>query len=369
MTLGVPKETREGESRVALTVDLIKKYKKLGLEILIEKSAGLTAGFLDADFQKEGCTLVDTNTAWQSDIVLKVNPPTLSEVSLMKKNSLLISFLEPHQNTEVLNKLALHGVTSFAMELIPRISRAQSMDALSSQANIAGYRAVIEAAFHYKSFFPMLMTSAGSVKAVRVFILGVGVAGLQAIATAKRLGAVVEAYDVRPEVKEQVQSLGGKFFEVKLEESGVGDGGYAKELSQTAKEKLQTALSQSLAKSNIIITTASVPGKKAPILVSEEVVKSMPLGSVIVDLAAATGGNCALTEAGKIVQTYGVTIVGIKNFPALLAHDASLFYAKNLFNLLSLMVQIKDDKPNLVIDLNDEIILAAMVTRHGERLK
>ncbi len=366
MHLSIPKETRDDETRVAITPDLVKKYIKLGLNVSIEKGAAIKAGFSDEDYVREGCTLKDTEGAFQGDLILKVTPPTLGEISWMKKGAALISFLEPYHNVEVIDKLAQSGVTSFAMELVPRISRAQSMDALSSQAGLAGYRAVLEAAYHYKRFFPMMMTSAGSVKAAKVFILGVGVAGLQAIATAKKLGAIVEAYDVRPEVKEQVQSLGGKFFEVALEEKGAGAGGYAKELSTVSRAKLQEALAQKLKQSDIIISTASVPGKKAPLLITEDVVRGMRLGSVIVDMAAITGGNCALTEIGKTVVKNGVTLVGIKNLPALLACDASLFYSKNLFHLLSLLVKLKDGKAMIDLNLQDEILATSLATHEGK---
>ncbi len=365
MKIGVPRERRERETRVAATPDIIKKYIKMGLSVLVEKSAGLEAGFSDEDFAHAGAELVSTDAALGADIVLKANRPETTETALIKKGSLLIALLEPYLNDGLVEKLAQTGVDSIAMELIPRISRAQSMDALSSQANIAGYRAVLEAAQYYRRFFPMMMTSAGSAKAARVFVLGVGVAGLQAIATAKRLGSQIEAYDVRPDTKEQVQSLGGKFFEVELGEAGAGSGGYAKELSEAGKAKLQQALAEKLMKCDIIITTANVPGRRAPILVSEDVVKGMRMGSVIVDMAAPSGGNCALTVPDQVVIKHGVTIIGTKNLAALVASDASSFYSKNLLALVSLMVKTKDGKTTLEMNLEDEIIAASLTTYQG----
>lgn len=368
MKIGIPKETREGESRVAMTPDTVKRLVKKRIQVLVESSAGMTAGFSDEDYVREGAEVVDTATALSADVVFKVNRPALPEVSLMKRGAMLLSILEPYTKDGLLEKMAEGGVDSIALELIPRISRAQSMDVLSSQANIAGYRAVLEAANHYQRFFPMMMTSAGSAKAAKVFILGVGVAGLQAIATAKRLGATVEAYDVRPVTKEQVQSLGAKFFEVDINE-GVGQGGYAKELSEEGKKKLQAALAERLMKSDIIISTANVPGRRAPILVQEEVVRGMRRGSVIVDMAAPSGGNCALTEPGRIVNKHGVTIVGVMNLPGQLAADASSFYSRNLFTLLSLMLDEKgadkDSAPTLNVNLQDEIIAASLTTHQG----
>jgi NAD(P) transhydrogenase subunit alpha len=282
----------------------------------------------------------------------------------MKKGSLLLSHIEPFNNDGCMEKLAEAGVNAMGLELIPRISRAQSMDVLSSQANIAGYRAVIEAASHFGKFFPTLMTSAGSAKAAKVIVLGVGVAGLQAIATARRLGGNVEAFDVRPEVKEQVQSLGAKFIDIDLGEDGSGSGGYAKELTEEAKAKQQAALQEKLKKADIVITTALIPGRPAPLLVTEEAVKGMAPGSVIVDMAAANGGNCALTEKNQTAVKHDVILIGNTNLLANMPGDASNFYGRNLINLLALIIKA-EEPPVINLDLEDEIIATALVTHEG----
>lgn len=364
MQIGIPKETRPGETRVACTPETAKKLIKKGFTIAVEKSAGVPAGFSDSDFAMDGLKIVDAATALGSEIVFKVQRPSPSEVLLMKKSAVLICFIEPYNLGQdgILEKLAEMGVSAFGMELIPRTSRAQSMDALSSQANIAGYRAVIEAAANYKRFFPLMMTSAGSAKPAKLIVLGAGVAGLQAIATARRLGALVESYDVRPEVREQIESLGAKFIELDVGESGSGQGGYARELSTEAKLKQQELLTEKLKKVDIIISTANIPGRKAPVLITEDAVRGMRTGSVIVDMAAANGGNCPLSEADKIVTKEGVTLVGITNFPALMPADSSGFYGHNLINLLGLMI---DDKGALTINLEDDIIAASLVTHSG----
>jgi NAD(P) transhydrogenase subunit alpha len=366
MIIGLPKEIRAEEARVALTPEAIRKLCKKGFKVWVERSSGVKAGFRDSDYTMEGVEMTDTRTALSAEIVVKIHRPTPEEVSQMKKGSVLICFTEPYKQDGLSEKLAQAGIETFSMELIPRTSRAQSMDALSSQANIAGYRAVIEAASRYGRFFPLMMTSAGSAKPAKVMVLGAGVAGLQAIATAKRLGAVVEAYDIRPEVKEQIQSLGGKVVELDVGESGSGQGGYAKELSEEAKKRQQQLLTERLKKCDIIISTANIPGRKAPVLITEEAVKGMRTGSVIVDMAAGNGGNCPLSEADRVVVKEGVTLVGHTNFPTMMPTDSSNFYAHNLIALLDLMVQSTDGKQTLNINLEDDIIAASLVTHKGD---
>jgi NAD(P) transhydrogenase subunit alpha len=366
MKIGVPKETRSGERRVAFTPDSIKRLlaKHKSLKILIQSDAGTDAHFPDATYKEVGAEIVDLKQALSAEVVLKVHRPTEDEVAGMTKGAVLLCMMDPFNNDGLMEKLAQKGIDTFALEMVPRISRAQSMDVLSSQANIAGYRAVLEAAARFGRFFPTMMTSAGSAKPARVVVLGVGVAGLQAIATAKRLGANVEAFDVRPETKEQVLSLGAKFIDIDLGEDGSGKGGYAKELSEEGKRKQQAALTERLKKADIIITTAQIPGRTAPVLVTEDAVKGMTPGSVIVDMAAASGGNCPLTEEDKIVVKYGVTLVGITNFLALMPSDSSNFFARNLMNLLMLVIKA-EEPPKLNLDLADEIVAGALVTHQG----
>ncbi|OFZ55706.1 MAG: NADP transhydrogenase subunit alpha [Bdellovibrionales bacterium RIFOXYC1_FULL_54_43] len=367
VVLGVPKETKDRETRVAGTPTSVKKWIKQGFRVIVERSAGASAGFPDEAYSAEGAELGDATTALGADVVLKLNRPTSAEVSKMKRGALLISFLDGYLNDGLLEQLAQGAIDSIGMELLPRTSRAQSMDALSSQANIAGYRAALEAATRYKRFFPMMMTSAGSAKPAKVAVLGAGVAGLQAIPTAKKLGAAVEGYDIRPEVKEQIISVGAKFIELDLEESGIGTGGYAKELSEAGKQKQQALLNEKLKKFDIIISTANIPGRKAPVLITEEAVKGMRFGSVIIDMAASTGGNCPLTEPDKIVVKHGVTIVGITNWAALVPADASEFYARNVANLLALLVQEDPQSgPTLKMNLEDDIIAASLAVFQGE---
>lgn len=366
MKIGIPKETRDGETRVALTPDAVKRLcgKRKGLEIAVESGAGVAAHFPNEDYAELGAQIVNTSGALSADIVLKVHRPTEKEVGKMKGGALLISLIEPFTDDGLMGKIADAQVSAIGLELIPRISRAQSMDVLSSQANIAGYRAVIEAAANFGRFFPTLMTAAGSAKPARVIILGVGVAGLQAIATARRLGANVAAFDIRPEVKEQVLSLGAKFIEIDIGEDGSGAGGYAKELSEDAKARQQAGLSEKLKKADIIITTALIPGRPAPLLVTEDAVKGMKAGTVIVDMAAANGGNCALTEKDKTVVKNGVIIIGNTNFLALMPSDASNFFGRNLVNILELIIP-PEEPPVIKLDLEDEIIAAALVTHEG----
>jgi NAD(P) transhydrogenase subunit alpha len=343
MKLGIPKESRAGETRVAATPEVVKKLTGKGFEVLVEAGAGVAAHYPDEQYTEAGATLVDRAAALGAELVAKVRKPDADEVAALAEGAVYVGFMESCGDDEILAAMQARGIRVFAMERMPRISRAQSMDALSSQANIGGYRAVLEAAAQYGRFFPLMMTSAGSAKPARVVVLGAGVAGLQAIATARRLGADVHAYDIRPETREQIESLGAKPIDLDLGESGSGEGGYAKELSDEAKARQQQLLADELAKAHVIVTTAMIPCRPAPTLVTEEVVKRMRAGSVIVDLAAATGGNCPLTEKDQVVVKHGVTLVGHTNFPAMVPADASAFYAKNVANLLELMVEKGDD--------------------------
>jgi H+-translocating NAD(P) transhydrogenase subunit alpha len=365
MRVGIPKETRPDEKRVAGTPASVKKLIKKGLRVFVERSAGTLAGFPDSEYLAEGAELADKVTVFNSEVVLKVHKPDRDELKLFKSGTLLISFLEPYLKDGTLEALAGSNIDSLSMEMIPRTSRAQSMDALSSQANIAGYRAVIEAARHYRRFFPMMMTSAGLSKPAKVLVLGAGVAGLQAIATAKRLGGTVESFDVRPEVKEQILSLGAKFLDLDVGEQAVGAGGYAKELSDEGKRKQQQLLTERLKKFDIVISTANVPGRRAPTLIAEEAVKGMRPGSVIVDMAAPSGGNCPLTELDKIVEKHGVTIIGLSNYPSLVAADSSQFYSQNLVSLLGLVFPDKEVSP-LKLNLDDDIIAGSLATYQGQ---
>jgi NAD(P) transhydrogenase subunit alpha len=366
ITVGIPKESNPGETRVAATPDSVKRLVKGGFDIKIQEGAGSLAGFRDEDYDAVGAKIVSGAEAWVVDLVAKVAAPSANEASAIQSGVMLVSLLEPYRNAELLERFAKERVDALALEAIPRTSRAQSMDVLSSQAGIAGYRAVLEAAHHYGRFFPMMMTSAGSAKATKVTVLGAGVAGLQAIATARKLGATVEAYDVRPETREQIQSLGAKYIEIKLDESGIGQGGYAKELSEESKKKLQDALDERLSKSDIIITTANVPGRKAPILVSGAVVANMRCGSVIVDMATPSGGNCALSVPDQVVDVGGVKIVGHTNYPAMMPTDASSFFARNLVSLLDLFVKEREPgAATFFVNLEDDIIESALLVHNG----
>lgn len=372
MKVAIPKERRPGEKRVAASPDTVKKLKSLGLDVVIETGAGVAAAMPDELYREAGATIGNTaaETYGQADIVLKVQRPMTGaegndELSLLKPGAVLIGHLSALQNKDQVKAYAGAKVDAFAMELLPRISRAQSMDVLSSQANLAGYRAVLDASAEFGRAFPMMMTAAGTVAPARVFIMGVGVAGLQAIATARRLGAIVSATDVRPTTKEQVESLGGTFIMVEDEESKQAQtaGGYAKEMSDAYKKKQAELVSQTIKKQDIVITTALIPGRPAPVLVSEDMVKTMKPGSVIVDLAVEAGGNCPLSKPGQIVEAYGVKILGHTNMPSRIAVDASALYAKNLLNFLGLIVE-KGGKA-LKIDEADEIIKGTMLTRGG----
>ena len=362
MIIGVPKEIVLREKRVSVIPEAISKFA--GAQVIVESGAGEGAGFTDTMYSSKGASIVlDAETLYsRSDIVLKVQPPTKEEVGLLKEGSTLISFLYPLGNLETVSQLVGRKITSFAMDLMPRISRAQSMDALSSQATISGYKAVLLAADSLPKLFPMMMTAAGTISPAHVFVIGAGVAGLQAIAVAHRLGAVVEAYDVRPVVKEQIESLGAKFVQLPVSaQDAQTSGGYAKAQSEDFYRKQQDLLSEHTKSADVVITTALVPGQRAPTLVSEEAVKGMRAASVIVDLAAEQGGNCALTEPGKTVIKYGITIHGLLNLPSLMAPQASQLYSRNITTFLFAM--LKEGKLN--VDLNYELIRGPLVTQNG----
>jgi len=375
MLIGVPLETAAGETRVAVTPETAKKLVAQGHQVQVQAGAGLAASVPDAAYEAAGATLTDRNGALGAELVLKVQRPSADELALMKPGAALVGMLNPFDK-DGLAALAAAGLSSFALEAAPRTTRAQSMDVLSSQANIAGYKAVIMAADRYGKFFPMLMTAAGTVKAAKVVILGVGVAGLQAIATAKRLGATIEASDVRPSVKEQVESLGAKFIDVPYEtaeekEAAVGVGGYARPMPPSWLERQKAEVAKRVAAADVVISTALIPGRAAPVLITEEMVKAMKPGSVIVDIAAGKGpggtdGNCPLTEAGRTVVKHGVTIVGETNLPALVAADASALYARNVLDFLKLVLP-KDG--SLTIPADDDIVTACLVTRDGAVLR
>ena len=359
ITIAVPKETRPGELRVAITPTLVSRLIKLGATLKIQHNAGTGIHAQDVMYKDVTIAANTHDLHTDCDIVIKVQPPTEAEVAQMKENSILISFLYPHLNIETIKKLLEKKITSFAMELVPRISRAQDMDALSSQATISGYKAVLLAADNSKFFFPMLTTAAGSIRPAKVFIIGVGVAGLQAIATAKRLGAQVSAYDVRPDTKEQTESLGAKFVDTGVQ--AIGEGGYARELTAEEKTKQAEALKKHIATCDVVITTAGVPGKPAPKVLTQDMVEAMKPGAVVVDILADMGGNCELTRSGEVINYNDITIVGPINIPSSMAIHASEMYARNLINLLGLM--IKDNA--LHLDWNDEIIAGSCVTHDG----
>ncbi|MGE5539134.1 MAG: Re/Si-specific NAD(P)(+) transhydrogenase subunit alpha [Gemmatimonas sp.] len=368
MKVAIPKERRPGEARVAATPDTVKKLKQLGLDVVVEAGAGVTSAVPDAAYAAAGAAIApDARSALaDADIVFKVQRPFPDEIALMKKGAALIASLSALTNRDEVQTYANAGLTAFAMELVPRITRAQSMDILSSQANLAGYRAVLEAAHEYGRAFPMMMTAAGTVAPARVFVMGVGVAGLQAIATARRLGAVVSATDVRPATKEQVESLGAKFVMVEDEETKAAEtaGGYAREMSDAYKKKQAALIAETITKQDIVITTALIPGRKAPVLVSEEMVATMKPGAVIVDLAVEQGGNCPLSKLEQVVTTpNGVKIVGYANLPSRIAVDASALYARNLLAFLTPLVEKGGDA--LKIDTADEVVAGTLVTRDG----
>jgi len=365
MRIGIPGETAVGETRVAGTPETVKKLRALGLDVVVEREAGLASHFTDAAYHDAGAELVSAGETLAADIVFKVHKPTFEQIRRMRRGATLICLLDMCYDDGTFDALAAQGVDSFALEMMPRISRAQTMDVLSSQANIAGYRAVLEAARLYGRFFPLMMTSAGSAKPARVVVLGAGVAGLQAIATARRLGAQVWAYDVRPEVKEQVQSLGARFIELDVGESGAGHGGYAKQLSEEAQRKEQALLTEELKKADIIVSTALIPCRPAPVLITEDAIKGMHEGAVVVDMAAASGGNCPLTEPDRIVTRHGVILCGITNFPALMPSDASNFFARNVYNFLEFMLEPGAEGVRFKDFLADDVTSMTLITFQG----
>jgi NAD(P) transhydrogenase subunit alpha len=363
MLIGVPKESAEGERRVALVPEVVRKLTDSGLDVVVERGAGAGALIPDAQYEAAGAKLVDGPAApFAADVVVKVAAPNAEETARLRPDSVLIAFLGPLTNGEGVRAIAQTGATSFALEAVPRISRAQSMDALSSQANIAGYRAALIGAQELGRFYPMLMTAAGTIRPATVLVLGAGVAGLQAIATARRLGAVVQGFDVRAAVKEQVESLGAHFLEFDLGGDLEGAGGYAKQLTPEQQTRQQELMAEAIGKVDVVITTALVPGRRAPILVTEEAVKQMKPGSVIVDLAGEAGGNCELSEPGQTVIRYDVKILAPLNVPSTLAEHASQLYARNIQALLGLMIE----DGVLKLDFEDEVIAGACITRGGE---
>jgi H+-translocating NAD(P) transhydrogenase subunit alpha len=363
MKVSVPKESAPGETRVAIVPEVVKKLTAGGIDVVVEPGAGASAHVLDAALEQAGARL-EAGGGFSGDVVAKVAPPSAEEIGRMREGQALIGFLQPLTNGEVAQSLASAGVTAFAMEAVPRITRAQSMDALSSQATVAGYRAALIAAQELGRFFPMLTTAAGTIRPAKVLVLGAGVAGLQAIATARRLGAVVSAFDVRSAVKEQIESLGARFVELDFGLEDAEDaGGYARALTDEEQQRQREALADVIAQMDIVISTAAVPGRRAPLLVIEDAVKRMPAGSVVVDLAAETGGNCEVTESGQTVVRHEVKIVGPENLAATMPDHASQLYAKNIQSLLGLMV---DDEGGFKLDFEDEVIAGACITRDGE---
>ena len=365
MIVGVLKEVLDGENRVAVTPQTVKDLLKSGLEVHIQAGAGESSFITDSDYENSGARIIAdaSSILSNSDLTIKVATATLDEIDQLKNGSAYISFIQTTRETEAVKKLAQKNISAFSMHLIPRTTLAQSMDALSSQANVAGYKAVITGAMHLPVYMPLLMTAAGTIPPAKVLIIGAGVAGLQAIATAKRLGAQVEAFDVRPEVKEQVESLGAKFVEVETEnEEGVGEGGYAKETSNDYKEKQQALLKEHISKSDLVITTALIPGKPAPLLIPSSMVEAMKKGSVIIDLAAENGGNCQDTVTGEVKTINGVIIDGTLNFPSTMQVHSSQLYAKNISTFISHMT----NEGAIEIDMDDEIISGSIFTHQGK---
>ncbi len=362
MIVGVPKETVQGERRVALVPELVAKLTKAGLDVVVQSGAGAAAGFLDRAYAERGARL-EPEVFDKADVLLKVQPPTIEEIGRMKEGSVLIGFLQPYADADAIKALAARKITAFSMELMPRITRAQPMDALSAMSTIAGYKAVLIAASHLPKFFPLLMTAAGTITPARVFIIGAGVAGLQAIGTARRLGAVVEAYDTRPAVKEQVESLGARFAELGVETKDAEDkSGYAKAQSEEFYRKQQEMMFKYVTNADVVIPTALVPGQRAPVLITEEMVQGMRPGSVIVDLATEQGGNCAMTEPGQEIVRYGVVIIGPVNLPSTVPFHASEMYAKTVANYLAHLLK----EGRLHLDLDDELTRGPLVTHQGE---
>ncbi len=367
MRIGTIRESREGENRVALSPNVCKQLIKNGFECYIESNAGLNASFLDEAYLEAGAKICATASEvfQNADVLCKVNAPNDGEIAQLREGTALLSFVYHLVNQDFVTKINARKVSLFSMDAIPRISRAQSMDALSSQANLAGYKAVILAANESGKIFPMLMTAAGTITPAKVLIFGAGVAGLQAVGTAKRLGAVIEVTDIRPETKEEVESLGGKFIsfdtgnEVKIE------GGYVKEAGENVLQKQREILKKHMAAADIVITTALIPGRKAPMLVTEDMVKVMKTGSVIVDMAVEQGGNCEISELGKVVVKHGVKIVGYSNYPSMLAPNASETYSKNIFAFLTHLAT----KDGFKFDMNDEITVGTLICKDGKILK
>ncbi|MFZ8944082.1 MAG: Re/Si-specific NAD(P)(+) transhydrogenase subunit alpha [Methylophilaceae bacterium] len=374
MIIGILKETKSNESRVAASLETAKKLIGLNHKVIVESGAGILSFIQDADYQNLGVKIVSRQEVFDAEIILVVNAPSAADIENLKPNQILIGMLEPF-NKELTTQLAEKKITAFALEALPRNTRAQTMDILSSQANIAGYKAVILAANTYKKFMPMLMTAAGTVKAARVMILGAGVAGLQAIATAKRLGAIVEASDVRPSVKEQIESLGAKFIDVPYETdeekaAALGEGGYAKAMPRSWLSRQATLVAEKAEQADIIITSALIPGKEPPILINEDTVKKMKQGSVIVDMAAGQAlngsGNCPLTKADEIVYINGVTIIGNTNLASELSADATSLYARNVFEFVKLLF---DENNDLKINMDDELLAGSLLTMDGQTIK
>jgi NAD(P) transhydrogenase subunit alpha len=362
MIVAVPKETAAGERRVALVPDLVARTTQAGLSVVVQSGAGEAAGFSDQAYRDKGAR-VEADVLAQADILLKVQPPTADEIAQLKSGATLISFLQPYSNAAGIKALAERKLTAFAMELMPRITRAQPMDALSAMSTVAGYKAVLLAANHLPKFFPLLMTAAGTLTPARVFVIGAGVAGLQAIGTARRLGAVIEAYDTRPAVKEQVESLGAKFVELNLAtKDAEAKTGYAKAQTEEFYEQQRQLMARQVAAADVVITTALIPGQRAPILITEEAVRGMRPGSVIIDLAAELGGNCAVSDPGRDVVRHGVVICAPLNLPSTMPLHASQMYARTVHNYL--MHVVKDGRAQL--DLNDELTRGPLVTREGE---
>ncbi|MCH7494026.1 Re/Si-specific NAD(P)(+) transhydrogenase subunit alpha [bacterium] len=360
--IGIPKETLPGEGRVAATPDTVKKFAALGHGVVMEAGAGQGAGLDDEQYAAAGATITDRDGAWGAQLVLSVRGPSVEAVPLLAEGGVLIGLLDPFLQPNQVRALAAAGATSLAMEFVPRISRAQSMDALSSQSNIAGYRAVLLAAAALQRVFPMMTTAAGTLSPARVVVLGAGVAGLQAIATARRLGARVEVSDIRPETKLEVESLGARFIEVETAGETTGEGGYARQVSDEFLARQRQVLTERIAAADVVIATALVPGKRAPVLVTEEMVGGMRTGSVVVDMAASNGGNCALTVPGQSVVRHGVTILGPTNLPSEVAAHSTQMYARNLLNLVAHMT----GEEGFVVDGDDEIVGPMLVTRGGE---
>jgi NAD(P) transhydrogenase subunit alpha len=364
MRVGIPRETASGETRVAAVPDVARKLSKKGIELVVEAGAGEGSHVPDDAYREAEMTVTDDAAeVWGADVVAKVRAPSPEEIGRLPEDGVLIGFLAPLTEPDTASALASARITSFAMEAIPRITRAQAMDALSSQATVAGYRAALIAGLEMGRFFPMLTTAAGTIKPANVLVLGAGVAGLQAVATARRLGAVVSAFDVRSAVREQIESLGARFLDLKFETDAEAEGGYARELTEEEQQRQRDALNEALTRFDVVISTAAVPGRRAPILVTAAGVANMKPGSVIVDLAAETGGNCELTKPGETVREHDVTIVGPINLPAQMPDHASQLYARNVASLLELMV---DDESRLKLDFDDDVIRGACITHDGQ---